>query len=262
MKVYASSMTTGYQIRDVSERTGFSAATLRYYEEIGLLPPATRTAAGYRIFDDSTLARLAFIARAKQLGCSLDEIADLTTAWEGGRCGPIQDRLRTVVAQKLESAQRQIVELMTLSAELQRAAATLELHRPDGPCDDRCGCVADAPTGEVRPQSISLGSKDASTATVPVIACTLEADSMGGRLDEWRRLLTHVSRREPLDDGVRAVFGRTTPLDELMLLTAAEQNCCQFFDFAITVDRRGIALEVRAPVDALPIVYSLFGAAA
>ena len=109
MKVYASRMTTGYQIKDVSERTGFSPATLRYYEDIGLLPPSTRTAAGYRIFDDATLARLAFIARAKQLGCSLDEIADLATAWEGGRCGPIQDRLRTVVADKLESAQRQIV---------------------------------------------------------------------------------------------------------------------------------------------------------
>ena len=262
MKVYASRMTTGYQIKDVSERTGFSAATLRYYEEIGLLPPSTRTAAGYRIFDDSTLARLAFIARAKQLGCSLDEIGDLTTAWEGGRCGPIQDRLRSVVADKLESAQRQIVELMTLSAELRRAAATLELHRPDGPCDDRCGCVTAAPPDDIRPQPISLGSKDASVATAPAIACTLGPESMGGRLDEWRALLAHVGRREPIDGGVRAVFGKATPLDELMRLTAAEQDCCQFFDFAITVDRRGIALEVRAPVDALSIVHSLFGAAA
>ena len=254
-------MTTGYRIKDVSERSGFSAATLRYYEEIGLLPPSTRTPAGYRIFDDATLARLAFIARAKQLGCSLDEIADLTTAWEGGRCGPIQDRLRTVVAGKLESAQRQIVELMTLSAELQRAAATLELHRPDGPCDDRCGCVADSPTGESRPQSISLVSKSNSVTTAPAIACTLGPESMGGRLDEWRALLANVSRREPIDGGVRAVFRPATPLDELMRLTAAEQDCCQFFDFAITVDGRGIALEVRVPVDALPIVHSLFGAA-
>jgi MerR family copper efflux transcriptional regulator len=262
MKVYASSMTTGYQIKDVAERTGFSAATLRYYEEIGLLPPTTRTAAGYRIFDDATLARLAFIARAKQLGCSLDEIADLTTAWEGGRCGPIQDRLRAVVADKLETAQRQIVELMTLSAELQRAAATLELHRPDGPCDDRCGCVAGVPTDDVGPQSISLGSKDASIASMPAIACTLGPESMDARLDEWRALLAHVSRREPLDGGVRAVFGEAPPLDELMRLTAAEQDCCQFFDFVITVDRRGIGLEVRAPIEALPIVHSLFGAAA
>jgi len=51
-------------------------------------------------------------------------------------------------------------------------------------------------------------------------------------------------------------------LDELMRLAAAEQDCCQFIDFAITVDARGIALEIRAPADALPIVHSLFGAAA
>ncbi len=259
MKVYASSVTTGYQIKEMSERTGFSAATLRYYEEIGLLPPSTRTAAGYRTFDDATLARLAFIARAKQLGCSLDEIADLTTAWEGGRCGPIQDRLRAVVADKLESAQHQIVELMTLSAELQRAAVTLELHRPDGPCDDQCGCVADASVSGPRPKPVSLVSKGSGDTA---IACTLGAESMGGRFEQWRALLAHVTRRESIDSGVRAVFGAATPLDELMRLTAAEQDCCQFFDFAITVDARGIALEVRAPADALPIIHSLFGVAA
>ena len=46
---------------------------------------------------------------------------------------------------------------------------------------------------------------------------------------------------------------------ELMRLVAAEQDCCQFFRFAITVDTRGVALEVRAPEDALPIVESMFG---
>ena len=262
MKVYASGVTTGYQIKDVSERTGFSTATLRYYEEIGLLPPSTRTAAGYRIFDDATLERLAFIARAKQLGCTLDEIADLTTAWEGGRCGPIQDRLRAVVTDKLDSAQRQIVELMTLSADLQRAATTLEMHRPDGSCDDRCGCVSDAPTSGPRPQAVSLVSKDASTDQATEIACTLGPEAMGGRLEQWRALLAHVTQREPIHGGVRAVFGPTTPLDDLIRLTAAEHDCCQFFDFAITVDARGIALEVQAPADALPIVHSLFGVAA
>ena len=128
-------MTTAYRIKDIAERSGFTAATLRYYEDIGLLPESTRTPAGYRLYDDHTLDRLAFIARAKQLGCTLDEIADLTLAWDGGQCGPVQDRLRSVVADKLAGAQQQIAELMTLSSELQQAASTLELHRPDGPCD-------------------------------------------------------------------------------------------------------------------------------
>ena len=143
LKVYAREVNTAYRIKDVVARSGFSAATLRYYEEIGLLPESARSPGGYRLYDDHTLDRLAFIARAKQLGCSLEEIAELTTAWEGGRCGPVQDRLRVLVADKLATAQLHIVELMTLTAELQRAAAGLERHRPEGACDDSCGCVSE-----------------------------------------------------------------------------------------------------------------------
>jgi hypothetical protein len=52
------------------------------------------------------------------------------------------------------------------------------------------------------------------------------------------------------------------PLDEVARLVAAEQACCAFFAFAITVDDRGPALEVQAPDDATEIVTALFGAAA
>ncbi len=138
----------GYKIKDVSERSGFSAVTLRYYEQIGLLPPAARTAAGYRLYDDDTLERLAFITRAKQLGCSLDEISELSAAWDGGTCGPVQDGLRTLVAEKITLAERQIAELTLLLAELRQAAAALGQHRPTGPCDDQCGCVADLADGQ------------------------------------------------------------------------------------------------------------------
>jgi len=82
---------------------------------------------------------------------------------------------------------------------------------------------------------------------------------MRSRLDEWQRLLEHVEHREPIENGLRATFGSATPLDELMRLAAAEQDCCQFFTFAITIDSRGVALEVRAPQDALPVLHSLFG---
>ena len=75
-------VSTSYKIKEVADRSGFTAATLRYYEEIGLLPEASRTPAGYRLYDDGTLDRLAFIARAKQLGCTLEEIA---TRWASNR---------------------------------------------------------------------------------------------------------------------------------------------------------------------------------
>ena len=258
MKVYPAAVSTSYKIKDVADRSGFTSATLRYYEEIGLLPEARRTPAGYRLYDDHTLDRLAFISRAKQLGCSLDEIADLTVAWDGGRCGPVQDRLRAVVADKLATARQQIIELTTLTSDLQRAAATLETHRPEGPCDDTCGCVTDTSDTAV-PQSVSLSTKpDREEVAVP-IACTLGPQSMRGRLKEWQRLLAYVEHRDAIDGGLRATFGRTTPLGELMRLATADQDCCQFFTFAITIDRRGVALEVRAPHDALPVLHSLFG---
>ncbi|MEO7371120.1 MAG: MerR family transcriptional regulator [Ilumatobacteraceae bacterium] len=248
-------MTTAYMIKDVAELSGFSAATLRYYEEIGLLPPSARTPAGYRQYDDETLQRLAFIGRAKQLGCSLDEIADLTVAWDGGRCGPVQDRLRAVVADKLEQARQQISELTTLTAELRRAAATLEMHRPDGPCNEMCGCTtANAADGASRHLSVTT-----KPSTDVEIACTLAPHSMDARVDEWRSLLDHATRRDAIVGGTRVTFADEVPLDDLMRLTAAEQDCCHFFDFSITVDRRGIGLEVRAPAEALPIVLSLFG---
>ena len=266
LRVYAGSVTTIYKIKDVADRSGFSAATLRYYEEIGLLPEASRTPAGYRLYDEHTLDRLAFIARAKQLGCSLDEIADLTVAWDGGRCGPVQDRLREVVADKLVTAQQHIVELMTLTADLQRAAVTLENHRPEGACDDNCGCTTSADAIEAAaPRAVTLvtlGSKPPRALATEPIACTLGSHSMRDRLAEWRGLLAHVEHREAVDGGLRATFGPATPLDELMRLAAAEQDCCQFFTFAITIDSRGIALEVRAPHDALPVLQSLFGTSA
>ena len=254
-------MTTGYRIKDVAERSGFTTATLRYYEEIGLLPESPRTTGGYRLYDDHTLDRLAFIARAKQLGCTLEEIADLALAWDGGQCGPVQDRLRTLVADKLAGAQRQVAELSTLVMELGRAAATLEQHRPEGPCDDQCGCVTDTASDQpVQRQTVSLGMKPRPTSDSPAIACTLGPASMPARFDEWCALLAHAERRDPIEGGLRTTFATTTPLEELIRLAAAEQDCCQFFDFTITVDTRGIALEVRAPTEALPVVHALFGA--
>jgi MerR family copper efflux transcriptional regulator len=131
------------RIKDVAERTGFSAATLRYYEDIGLLAPVARTDAGYRLYGEEAIQRLAFIARAKQLGCSLDEITALAGVWDGGECGPVQDRLRALVVEKLAETRRQIADLEVLAVELEVAATTLGEHRAVGPCDDRCGCVAD-----------------------------------------------------------------------------------------------------------------------
>lgn len=163
------------------------------------------------------------------------------------------------------AAQTQLVELMTFTSELQQAAQALELHRPEGACDTQCGCVSDPDDAEVAAATtttvgVALSAKP-TAAGEPAIACTLSAGSMKGRLEDWQALLAHVDHREAIEGGVRSVFGSSVSTDELIRLVTAEQDCCQFFQFAITVDTRGVALEVRAPADALPIVESVFGVA-
>lgn len=97
------------------------------------------------------------------------------------------------------------------------------------------------------------------TEDVP-IACTLDAGSMSGRLAEWRAVLALAMSRTRTPDGdLRIEMRDDIAVDELALLVAAEQRCCAFFSFAITVDGRGVALEVGAPDDASDVVAALFG---
>ena len=131
-----------YTIGETAERSGFSASALRYYEGIGLVAPAERTGAGYRVYDDDTLDRLAFIARAKQLGCSLEEITDLVGIWDGENCGPVQRRFHDLVTTKLTDAERQIAELTALTDQLRHAALLLAGLPTDGPCSAACACTA------------------------------------------------------------------------------------------------------------------------
>lgn len=131
-----------YRIAEVAERTGFSRPTLRYYEQIGLLSPAERTASGYRLYDDRSIERLHFITRAKQLGCTLEEIIDLAEAWASNECAPVKHRLRAVVTAKLAETEARIAELTALATDLRSTSRVLESAPADGPCDEACGCVS------------------------------------------------------------------------------------------------------------------------
>jgi hypothetical protein len=107
-----------------------------------------------------------------------------------------------------------------------------------------------------------VGGVERERTTIP-IACTLDGNVMPDRLREWQALLAHVATRTATPDGgMRLEFDADAESAELMRLVAAEQQCCAFFAFAITVDNRGLALEVRAPDDALEIVTAVFGAPA
>src|SRR3954451_17228178 len=71
------------RIGDVAMRTGLTQRTIRYYEELGLLPPATRTQGDFRLFGERDITRLEKIMRLRELfGLSLAEIRDTIVAEE------------------------------------------------------------------------------------------------------------------------------------------------------------------------------------
>jgi DNA-binding transcriptional MerR regulator len=65
------------QIGEVAERTGLSLRTIRYYEEMGLISPSTRSQGGFRLYTDGDVARLELIKQMKPLDFSLEEMRDL-----------------------------------------------------------------------------------------------------------------------------------------------------------------------------------------
>jgi DNA-binding transcriptional MerR regulator len=73
-------------VSKLAGQAGVSADAVRYYERIGLLPEPSRTASGYRLFDDEAVDRLRFIKRAQRFGLRLDEVGELLEIGEQGLC--------------------------------------------------------------------------------------------------------------------------------------------------------------------------------
>ncbi|MHA6798911.1 MerR family transcriptional regulator [Bounagaea algeriensis] len=65
------------QIGEVAERTALSLRTIRYYEEVGLVVPSTRSQGGFRLYSESDIARLELIKQMKPLGLQLEEMREL-----------------------------------------------------------------------------------------------------------------------------------------------------------------------------------------
>ena len=66
--------TKDLQRAELARRTGANLETVRYYEKVGLLPPRTKTASGYRSYDRAHERRLSFVLRTRELGISLEKI--------------------------------------------------------------------------------------------------------------------------------------------------------------------------------------------
>ena len=108
-------------IAEVRELTGLSARTLRYYEELGLLPGVRRRAGGRRVYGDDEIERLGFIQRLKALGLSLAEVKELNAVYAiGGSTRAMLGRLDELLERHRQDVAERIAELETLRGEIER----------------------------------------------------------------------------------------------------------------------------------------------
>jgi MerR family transcriptional regulator, thiopeptide resistance regulator len=110
-----------WKVGELAKQTGMTVRTLHHYDEIGLLSPSHRTAAGHRLYVESDVARLQQVASLRSLGFPLNEIRDLLNA---RRLSPLDvvrmhaERMRT----QLRTQQRLVERLDALAAGLSDAA--------------------------------------------------------------------------------------------------------------------------------------------
>lgn len=109
-------MGAAFQISEVAERVGVSAKTIRYYEQVGLLPQPVRSEAGYRLYGVDDEERLRFICTARRTGFTLGEIKEILGLRD---CGTTPcDYVRTAIRRHLGELDGQISELRQLKREL------------------------------------------------------------------------------------------------------------------------------------------------
>jgi len=128
-----------FTVGQVARAAGVSTKAVRLYEARGLLPPAARNAAGYRVFEASDVDTVRFIRRARSLGLGLDAAAEILATHRSGQapCG----RTGQLLEQRIAEIDHTLRELRELRATLVAA------RRTDHTGADRANNVSDSSGG-------------------------------------------------------------------------------------------------------------------
>lgn len=125
------------QIRELAKQSGLSERTIRYYEEIGLLPAPSRTENNYRQYDEQDVGRLRLVAGARRLDLSLEEIREILDLRDH-REAPCR-----VLLERLEHKADEIAERILALKQMERELRQLHKLGLTFPTDDVDGkaCV-------------------------------------------------------------------------------------------------------------------------
>jgi MerR family transcriptional regulator, copper efflux regulator len=124
-----------FNIGEASEGSGISAKMIRHYEEVGLIPPASRTISGYRTYNHRDLHMLRFIKHSRDLGFSIKQIGDLLSLWRDQNRP--SSKVKSMAIEHIGMLDRKIQELSAMKSELIHLASCCNGDtRPDCPILD------------------------------------------------------------------------------------------------------------------------------
>ena len=117
------------RIGELATKTGVPAKTIRYWEQLGLLPPPARTPAGYRNYQPDAATRLGFIRAAQSIGLSLGEIREILAVRDRGEL-PCAHVAALIDRHATELTER-IAALEAMRRDLERLARAARIVPPD-----------------------------------------------------------------------------------------------------------------------------------
>ena len=121
-----------FNIGEAAARSGVSAKMIRHYETLGLLPAVNRTDAGYRQYRSAEVHTLRFIRRARTLGFSMTEIAELLKLWQNKRRASAD--VKRIALAHVADLENRIAEMQAMQQTLAHLAHCCQGNsRPDCP---------------------------------------------------------------------------------------------------------------------------------
>ena len=124
-----------FNIGEAATRSGVSAKMVRHYESLGLLPQVKRTESGYRLYGEKEVHTLRFIRRARDLGFSMAEIAELLKLWQDRRRASAN--VKRIATDHIADLDRRMAEMAQMRQTLQQLVDCCHGdHRPDCPILD------------------------------------------------------------------------------------------------------------------------------
>lgn len=127
-------MNPSLSIGALARRTGCTAPTIRYYEEIGLLPAAPRTEGGQRHYGEAAVRRLVFIRRCRDFGFAIEQVRELVSLADAPERPCVE--VRDIAAVHLAQVRDKLAELRQLETSLARFVESCNAACAGGPVAD------------------------------------------------------------------------------------------------------------------------------